>query len=76
MLAGSGSVYFVTRRGRVSTPGAFQESLCLGDIAPLSALTEILLGPQGRQLLRHSDVDELVQRHSFGFRNTARLFEY
>jgi len=75
-LPGSGSVHFVTWRRRVSATRTFQEPLRLRDIATLSALTEILLGPQGRQLLGDRDIDELVESYAFRFRNAAGLFQY
>jgi hypothetical protein len=70
------SVYFVTRRRRVSATRALQEALRLRDIAALSALAEIVFGPQGRQLLGHRDIYELVESYAFRFRNAARLFQY
>jgi hypothetical protein len=75
-LDGYDSVQFVAGRRRVSATRALQESLRLRHIAPCSAPTEILFGPQGRYFLGHRDVDELVECHAFGFRNASRLFQY
>jgi uncharacterized protein (TIGR03435 family) len=73
---GSSSAHFVASYGRVSAAGAFQKSLGPRHIATLSVLAEVTFGPQGRQLLGHRDIDELVESHAFGFRNAARLFQY
>ena len=70
------SDYFVAGHRRVSASGAFQKPLGLCDIAALASHAEVLFGPQGRQLLGHRDVDELIERHALGFGNAACLFQY
>jgi len=71
-----GSIYFVAGYRWLSTARALHEPLGLRHIAALPAFPEVVLGAQGRQLLRHRDIDELVESHAFGFGDASRLFQY
>jgi hypothetical protein len=69
------SLQFVARRRGVFSTSPLQYPLCPWHITSLSALTEIVVGPDGGQLLGHGHVDELIQCDAFGLGDPAHFVQ-
>lgn len=74
-VTSAGLRLFVAFDRRLPDSRAIEDAERLRDCGARRPFGEIALGAQGRQLLGHSDVDQLIDRDALGFGNFARLGE-
>jgi hypothetical protein len=65
----------VTLHRRTADACPSEDSECLSKICSASTLGDVSLGTQSRDLLGHSDIDELIERDTFRLGELARLVE-
>jgi hypothetical protein len=66
---------FIAFDGSISLPSALENAQGFRALGTAASFPEILFRPQGRNLLCHGYIDELVQGYSFHFRNLSQLLQ-
>src|SRR5271165_85859 len=66
---------FIALGRSVSFPGAFEDTHGFRTIGTATSIAEIVFRSQSRNLLRHGDVDELVQGYSLQLCSLSQFFQ-
>ena len=66
---------FIALSRRLANTGPLEDFRCLRDIRTRNSRGEVVRSPQCRQFFRHRNIDQLVKRHPFSFRELTRFFQ-
>ena len=69
------ALQFVAGHWRLILAGTLQQSFGFAQIRPAGSTSEIVVRAQSRELLRHCNIDQLIQRNTLRCGNTPGFFE-